>query len=1483
MPTPSKKKRKQKENLQQFSKCKKKKLCFYADKKPDADEGDGVEVLQTKSDMTKKMINTSDKITECFREGENKKMEETRKSLPKSNAERKRKQRQTQAMLETALEREERLEADAEQKMLEREERKIHETTPEREERLEEDAERKMLEREERAIHETTPEREERLEDEAVRKRNERAERDINKPFPPVISDDVMKECVTNYIKATSNSILKQVVCGICAGWCDEFEIHDISQIPSRELIHQDSSTDQINLEEYKVQDLILHKDGVYGSLVNCCLKCLSRLKKGKLPALSIANNFQIGETPPELSDLTLPEKLLISVYRPKIFVTTFRSVAGPGTSQRGLKGNTITFPQDVVKISKTLPSETNCLSDLLKVIFVGAGVPCKEAMKKKFTVRRKKVYDALEYLKTNHPLYFNVEVVHSVKLPDNDIPKEIWELMTNHEDIENEDQKEHSSYIPQTIFPDSECPPQDFIMESSGVLDLGGDSVSSGSQLKSALDTLQGTMIIPHGQLPLTDYNNPLLWVGAYSWLFPHGTGGPEIPRTVPVSLKAYVRHLLVHADRKFRLDLSFKFHVFNVMQKRDVSLHSSLLLRSPRSHLVANQIGHLSHDTLVTLLQSLEQKTSAVDSRVKVLLDNLSSTGAQINGSPYCKKRYRREIFGLMIHFGMSAYFITVSPSNIHSPIVLFLAGEEIDLDDLLPDDLPSSHRRAQIAAEDPVSVARFFNIVIDAFTKYLLGYNQPNGGILGHVAAYYGCIEEQGTGTLHIHMLVWLDGFSSRSDIEAKFTDEIFKTNLLEYLEKVIKQGYFNDANFDDTCLNVSNVSCKRPINPADQDFDEKFTEDVNSLVAVANTHRHTFTCYKYRKNKECRFRFPRTLVDSSRIEDNEILLRRTSAVINNYNPYFMTCIRCNHDINFIPSGRDAKACVFYTTDYTTKSSLSAHQMVPLIASSMKKVELQKIGMEDAAKRSQMLITKCLNRILTETEMSASHVCHFLLGNFDKKTSHTFCQLNLHTVLKWISEEENNYDNIFEDENLQPEDDGDQGYFIEHGNSGLILTNQLVDYLHRGDQLEDLCLYKYVSTVYKSKLTAEEERKFQDSKNSLKTKVGRKLQARYYFSDAHPQSETHLQIVRAMDVIPALSFLPPSEHYDREKFFISMLALFKPFFKYVDLYNGISWEDSFRSCDFDCNDKFIKNIEQMHQGIEERKKSSDQDDSHDEQDASLDDHVCTDAVSVEDGVATIQNVDLDDYEREIMEALGSCVPSVNVDKETFIPSQPVTMSQQQLWQTEMKEQSERLQEKLYFGENSDDNVFGGDGTHPNGSNSNNDNDELDIHFEMSPTSVVFDIQSVRDQVKEKYSLNPKQAAVFDLITCNTVKRLKGEPFEQIIAYIGGAGGTGKSQIIKTTVDFFEKVNARHEIRLSAYTGTAAKLIGGKTISSSTRLKSVSKLEKIWRSVTTSLIDEVSMTGCRLLAKLSSSMTNAKHGSPDIPFGGVDMFFSR
>ena len=119
-----------------------------------------------------------------------------------------------------------------------------------------------------------------------------------------------------------------------------------------------------------------------------------------------------------------------------------------------------------------------------------------------------------------------------------------------------------------------------------------------------------------------------------------------------------------------------------------------------------------------------------------------------------------------------------------------------------------------------------------------------------------------------------------------------------------------------------------------------------------------------------------------------------------------------------------------------------------------------------------------------------------------------------------------------------------------------------------MFRGSGLASLSYYEYWSTVYKTTLTPDEHRKLNIEKQNAKDW---KSQPRWKFSTQHPQSDTHIQVVRSQPLIPSLSLLPPSEDSNSDKFCKCILLLFKPFVKFTDLFNGITWEDSYLNTNF------------------------------------------------------------------------------------------------------------------------------------------------------------------------------------------------------------------------------------------------------------------------------------------------------------------------
>ena len=158
------------------------------------------------------------------------------------------------------------------------------------------------------------------------------------------------------------------------------------------------------------------------------------------------------------------------------------------------------------------------------------------------------------------------------------------------------------------------------------------------------------------------------------------------------------------------------------------------------------------------------------------------------------------------------------------------------------------------------------------------------------------------------------------------------------------------------------------------------------------------------------------YPRDIVPQTEIDGLKINFKRTDKMINNFNPVMVTCFLSNHDVKFVPSGKDGKNIAFYVTNYATKSQISSHNMVPLIAASKKIIdEDPSISSGSVCQKAKAMITKCLNKVSTDTEVSGAHACHFLLGYNDNKTSHKFTALNLHCALGWLTNAIQDYDNI------------------------------------------------------------------------------------------------------------------------------------------------------------------------------------------------------------------------------------------------------------------------------------------------------------------------------------------------------------------------------------------------------------------------------------------------------------------------------------
>ena len=62
-----------------------------------------------------------------------------------------------------------------------------------------------------------------------------------------------------------------------------------------------------------------------------------------------------------------------------------------------------------------------------------------------------------------------------------------------------------------------------------------------------------------------------------------------------------------------------------------------------------------------------------------------------SHVPGSSASKIAMQNEIHGLMMEKGLPGFYVTINPADMFNPLVKFLAGSEIDIDNLLPDKVP------------------------------------------------------------------------------------------------------------------------------------------------------------------------------------------------------------------------------------------------------------------------------------------------------------------------------------------------------------------------------------------------------------------------------------------------------------------------------------------------------------------------------------------------------------------------------------------------------------------------------------------------------------------------------------------------------------------------------------------------------------------------------------------------------------------------
>jgi len=168
-----------------------------------------------------------------------------------------------------------------------------------------------------------------------------------------------------------------------------------------------------------------------------------------------------IGRVPECLQTLTLVERLLIAKYFPTAYVIKlFPKQTGAAHWDHsqlysGFKGSVSTYaldPKLVVSMinGHILPAPPIVLSATVAVTFIMPSGKVEFCMPKILHVRRRRVREALEWLKAHNPLYNDIVISEErlEMLPEDGIPDEIRLNVKHSTDMEAVI-REHEGYVP--------------------------------------------------------------------------------------------------------------------------------------------------------------------------------------------------------------------------------------------------------------------------------------------------------------------------------------------------------------------------------------------------------------------------------------------------------------------------------------------------------------------------------------------------------------------------------------------------------------------------------------------------------------------------------------------------------------------------------------------------------------------------------------------------------------------------------------------------------------------------------------------------------------------------------------------------------------------------------------------------------------------------------------------------------------------------
>ena len=584
---------------------------------------------------------------------------------------------------------------------------------------------------------------------------------------------------------------------------------------------------------------------------------------------------------------------------------------------------------------------------------------------------------------------------------------------------------------------------------------------------------------------------------LGTFPTLFPYGLGGFEIERHVNVPYETHVRWALCYHDRRFRKDPHFPFQVFGVCQKRQVCRASVLQMKRGSYFQNQNLLSTLTADDLTKA--SIEETRGVPFSNpaVRALRSQLKAVKTKVQGSDESRISIRGKIWGTNLLHNPPKIWVTINPADTQDPIAQVMAGAEIDLDHFCKAAGPDSVERAINMASDPFAAAKYFHFMIRTILECLFGISKGRNGIIvrregifGIVKSYIGTVEAQGRGTLHLHMLLWLEGAPTARELKDALMTEGFHERMKQYIKQTIRADLEGRKTAEVLAMSkIDAISYSRPLDPRNTSADD--ADNIERDIARATQYHQCSpaNCLRSVKGRMvCKRRAPFPLAPDDWVDSSgQWGPRRLCGQLNNWNRALLLTLRANHDTKLIMCGGETNVLTWYITNYASKKQQRSSNVSALLAKRVAYHTSKERGRTDVADINKRLIQRCANTLARDREFSGPEIMSYLMGWGDRFESHFYVAISASAIIGALKERYPALRPVGGTHSQMHDVLGELGtgsaatmrvhvdersHMITMVSGVITLKDQLHEYMYRGEEIFDMNLLTFVLDMYDAK---------------------------------------------------------------------------------------------------------------------------------------------------------------------------------------------------------------------------------------------------------------------------------------------------------------------------------------------------------------------------------------------------------------------------